>query len=120
MGTIEPAGSSGQVDRPRARLELGHRGDEQRAAEHVLVVDVPRAPVGCEIHHQRTHDRAVVEVRARRERVDVGQQAIAQTIVMDQSVAHCRVTGRDQRDLAIWKLAMAAEQRAQRAKLEPS
>ena len=117
---IVPARTGGQVHRALARAELGHGRDQQGGAEKVLVVEGPGAPVGGEVHHQRAHHRAVIEPGVGREGVDVGQQPVAQAVVVGQALQHRRIVLGDDRGFPDRVFAVAAEQRGEGAELEPA
>src|SRR5512144_2442717 len=52
----------GEIDVARARLVRRDWRDEERRPEHIFVIDVPHARVAGEVHHEGTHDCAIVEV----------------------------------------------------------
>ena len=116
---IHPLRSRWEVNLAIAGLELRDGRDKQRGTEQVLVVDFPTRPVGLEVHYQRAHYRAVVEMRAGRYGVDIGHQRVTQAMVIGEAFHHRRIAGSDDRRLALRKFAMAAKQRTERTELKP-
>ena len=57
---------------------LGHRRNQERRTEHVLVADIEHLGIVREIHEQRTHERRAAVVGVLAQRIHVRDQRVAQ------------------------------------------
>ena len=97
-------------------VRLKHRVDEERRTEHELITDVPNSEIGAPIHYQRTLDRVVLVRHSPRQRINIGHQAVAQLVVIDEN----RLDFIEGPDLILRPVTMRAENRAEGSVLEPA
>ena len=83
---VVPLGGGGQVDGASALLVLGDGGDEQGGAEHVLVRQLACGAVGGEVHDERTHHGVAGLGGPSGQRVDVGEEGVAQAVEAELGV----------------------------------
>ena len=108
-----------KVDATASGCRLGYWIHQERRAVHILISRILRAHVVAEIHHQRTHRRIAVVRYFPRERIGVGQQAIAQTIEAHENFLRVRSV-RPEFVLIGLASAVHTQDRVERAVLKPA
>ena len=81
---VIPATLLWEVDAAIASLIVAYRTSHQRRTEHPLVADILHCLITIEVHHQRAHQRVVLEMSPACHRIKVWHQAIAQLVVIDE------------------------------------
>ena len=117
---IVPTALLREVNRAVAGLVVAHRTGHQRRTEHPLVADVLHAAVAVEVHHQSSHQRVVLEVCPTGQRIEVGHEAIAQLVVVDERLVGRMLVGCNVPDFTQRPLAVSTEQRDEGTKLVPT
>ena len=117
---IVPALPRRQIHRPRARLVLRDRGDQEGGAEHVFVVHAPDVLVRREIHDEAAHHGAIARVGVGGDGVDVGHQPVAQPVVQRERVVDLRAGLGDFENFAVAQFAMGCGRSARRRRTRTS
>ena len=90
--------------------------NEEVGAEHELVGDVADLGVGAPVHHERALDGVVVAGDAPGEGVDVGHEAVAELVVLEQDGLDAVVGP----ELVVVAVAVGAKDGAEGAELKPA
>ena len=110
----------GEVDFAAARLVFVHRADEERIAEHELIIDITGHGIIGEIHDQAAHDGVVFEPHAGVKGIDIRHQAIPEPVLGDDSLIGGMALRGDVPRLPERELAVGAIERAEDAPLVPA
>ena len=81
---VVPIRTRRQVDAARGCTLFRYRRDQQRGSEHVLISKVCHLRIAAEIEEQPAHKRLARLVRVPAQRVEIGQERIAQPKVLFQ------------------------------------
>ena len=116
---VVPLGRGGQIDGARALLVLGDGGDEEGGAEHVLVGQLAGGAVGGEVHDERAHHGVAGLGGPAGQRVDVGEEGVAQAVEAELGVEGGGVVAEGPH-LARAEFAVDAQERGKGGVLEPA
>ena len=81
---VIPLRGSRQVNRAFRRVLPGHRAHQDVGTEEELIADFPCGSILAEVHHQRPLDGIVLARHLPRQRIDIGQEPVAQAIERQQ------------------------------------
>ena len=95
---------------------FGHRAYQDLRPEEKLIADLPGGPVLAEVHHQRTLNGRILAGYLPGQRVNVGQQPVAQLVEGQQRGIDAVIDPH----LVLRPVSVGAKDRAEDAVLEPA
>src|SRR5579863_5849007 len=105
-----------QIQSPASRICLKHRTNENRGAKHELVAYVTNRGIRAPIHDQRALDGVVLIRNSPSEGIDVGHEAVAKLVEVDQDRLYFVVRP----NLVLRPVSVRAEDRAEDSVLKPA